>query len=449
MNTHAAVSIARAAVARVNPVAIVRSRLALNGSQLTVQTSSEPLVIDLAAYRRVVVLGAGKAGAAMAQGLEAVLGDRLSEGLVVTKYGHGLPLHTVELLEAGHPVPDDNSLAAGRAIASRARALTEEDLCITLVSGGGSALLTLPAEFPAAAVSLADVQATTELLLGAGAPIQDVNCLRRHLSGIAGGRFIELAAPARVLALVLSDVVGDQLESIASGLVAPDPTTYQDAEAVCHRYGIHDRLPPGVANLVAAGIAGDVPDTPGPEASVFRTVDSVVIGSNRGALEAAAEEARSRGYNTVVLTSQLTGEAREIAKLFSAMAADIARDAGPVSRPACILAGGETTVTLRGNGLGGRNQEMALGVLAEIAPRPTAYRGMTFLSVGTDGSDGPTDAAGGFAAPEYAGEVDAVPRIADALARNDAYHLLDELGALYRSGPTNTNVCDIQILLVD
>ncbi len=451
MNTTAADAIARAAIDRVNPSRMISSALSLQGDTLTLRTETTSFSEDLTAYQRIVVLGAGKAAAAMVQGLESVLGDRIDDGLIVTKYDHALPLDRVRIIEAGHPVPDENSLRAGREIAACAEGLDAHTLCFTVVSGGGSALLTLPAEFGDRSVGLDDVQETTRLLLGAGAPIQAVNCVRRHLSGIAGGRFAQLVSPARTVALVLSDVVGDQLESIASGLVAPDPTTYRDALETCREWGVLSELPKPVRELLEAGERGELPDTPGPDDPVFATLTPVLIGTNAGALAAARTAAEGLGYHTLVLTSRLTGEAREIAKVFSGIAADLVCGRGPVERPACILAGGETTVTLRGEGLGGRNQEMALSVLREISQRPSAYDGVTFLSVGTDGTDGPTDAAGAYAAPDLlVGDPTGSPgAIADALARNDAYHLFQRLGGLYTTGPTNTNVCDIQVLLVE
>lgn len=451
MNTHAADTIARAAIARVHPSEMIPSAVSLTNDTLTISGGGTTVSEDLSAYRRIVVLGAGKAAAAMAQGLEQILGERIADGLIVTKYDHGLPLTRVRTIEAGHPVPDENSLRAGREISKLAADLEADTLCLTVVSGGGSALLTLPAEFENYAVTLEDVQATTRLLLGAGAPIQAVNCVRRHLSGIAGGRFAQLVAPARTVALVLSDVVGDQLESIASGLVAPDPTTYADALETCRQWRILSELPSAVKELLEAGERDELPDTPGPEDPVFAALSPVLIGTNAAALEAAREQAQELGYHPLVLTSQLTGEAREIAKVFSAIAGDLVRGRGPLPRPACILAGGETTVTLKGTGLGGRNQEMALAVLREIADRPAAYAGVTFLSVGTDGTDGPTDAAGAYAAPELLRQdpAGAPGAITDALERNDAYHLFQRVGGLYTTGPTNTNVCDIQVLLVE
>jgi glycerate 2-kinase len=451
-NFNAGRSIMEAAIRRVDPVRMITDCVSLQGEELRIATEDDSYSLSLKDFRRIVVLGAGKAGASMAYGLETVLSDRIDDGLVSVKYGHtgasGQRLSRVRLIEAGHPVPDENSLKAGGEIASMAMAADRDTLILVVISGGGSALLTLPAEHGNAAVDLEDIRQTTELLLGAGTPIGEINCVRKHLSGISGGRFCSMAAPATVIPLILSDVVGDELDSIASGLAAPDPTTFDDALAICRTYGIVDRLPEAVAAMLEAGASGRIPDTPKPGDPIFRTVRPVLIGTNAQAVEAADRLATDLGYNTLVLTSRLVGEAREIAHLFTAMAADVVSRNVPVARPACILAGGETTVTLRGTGTGGRNQEMALAVLADMASRPASYDGVTFLSFGTDGNDGPTDAAGGWATPELATQT-TPGAITAALADNDAYHLLDSIGALVKTGPTNTNVCDIQVLLVE
>lgn len=444
----AAEAIMRAVIRRVDPVQMMTDCLSLEGETLQITTEHQSLTFDLSRYHRILVLGAGKAGASMARGLETVLGDWISEGLVAVKYGHTGEtgaLRSIRLIEAGHPVPDENSLYAAHEMARLAGDADESTLCFALISGGGSSLVTLPASDE---VTLEDIQTTTHLLLGAGTPIGKINCVRKHLSGISGGRFARMVAPATLVGLILSDVVGDELGSIASGLAAPDPTTYEDALRICRHYGITDYLPRAARALLEAGERGDVPETPKPGDPVFETVHPLLIGTNALALEAARQRAEASGYNTLVLTSRLTGEAREIARLFTGIAADlVARDV-PLQRPACVLAGGETTVTLRGSGTGGRNQEMALGVLAEIADRPESYRGVTFLSFGTDGNDGPTDAAGGWASADLAQSADRTA-IDAALKENDSYHLLESIGALVRTGPTNTNVCDIQVLLVE
>jgi glycerate-2-kinase len=425
---------------------------------------SSSVTLDLAHFDRILVVGAGKAGAPMAAGVERVLGDRICDGVVAVKHGHtdtttGESLRYIRLHEAGHPVPDEHSESAAREVVEMITSADERTLIIAVISGGGSALLTVPghdehsvAGSSGSSLTLTDIQQTTQLLLGAGTPIADINCVRKHLSGISGGRFCRIAQPATVLALILSDVVGDSLDSIASGLAAPDPTTFADALAICERDGILPSLPPAVAQFLRAGAAGTVAETPKPGDPLFDRVHPVLVGTNALALEAARSHAAELGYRTLVLTSRLTGEAREVAHLFSGIAADIVGRDVPLAKPACVLAGGETTVTLRGDGTGGRNQELALAVLDDMAREPDAYRGATFLSVGTDGNDGPTDAAGAWATPDLA-ERSSAPEVSpsrtQALATNDAYHHFAAIDGLITTGPTNTNVCDIQVLLVD
>ncbi len=450
MNQQAAHAIAAAALERVDPVRMVTDCLTLDGDTLNINTEKQRLSFDLSRYDRIIVLGAGKATASMALGVEQVLGERIDDGLIVVKYDHVRELERIELQQAGHPVPDENGVAAARRIVQMAQAASDKTLCLVLISGGGSALLTLPAQVAGSEVTLEDTQQTTELLLQAGTPIQEINCIRKHISAVSGGRFCRAAYPATTVSLILSDVVGDELESIASGLTSGDPTTFQDAWRIAEKYRIADRLPDRVRRALEAGCDGDIAETPKPGDELFERVHNVLIGTNALALDAARRKAEELGYNTLVLTSQLTGEAREIARLFAAVARDLVRSEVPLSRPACVLAGGETTVTLHGAGKGGRNQEMALAFLAEVDARRHAFSGVTFLSTATDGSDGPTDAAGAFASPSLAEKAAAAElSIARFLADNDSYHFFDCLGALYKTGPTNTNVCDLQILLVE
>jgi glycerate-2-kinase len=369
----------------------------------------------------------------------------------------------------------------------------ERTLVISLVSGGGSALLVDPYHDGSHELTLADLQEVTRLLLSCGATIQEINCLRKHLSNVKGGRLARMMMPATSLNLILSDVVGDDPASIASGITAPDPSTYGQALEIATRYAILESLPAAVRGLVEAGAGGAAatvgagggaadrgsaagprdaagdpaapPETPGPGDAAFERVHNVVIGSNTQALLAAAEAAREAGYTTVVLTSRLVGEAREVARVFPAIARDVREKGMLAAPPVCVLAGGETTVTLRhtdtrggagrgGTGLGGRNQELLLSALREMVVSLPGLRsaasGIIFASVATDGNDGPTDAAGAYfdaGIVELAGRGPAA--LEKALAENDAYPYLDGLGALIRTGPTNTNVCDIQVLLVD
>ena len=451
MNQAAARAIAEAALKRVDPVRMITDCVTLNGDTLSIQTEADSLTVDLNDFRRIIVVGAGKAGASMAYGLEQVLGNRIDTGLVVVKYEHRRDLNRIELLEAGHPVPDENGVAASRRIVELAKSADEQTLCLVLISGGGSALLTLPAAGDQGEVTLQDTQETTQLLLEAGTPIQEINCIRKHISAVSGGRFCRILQPATTVSLILSDVVGDELESIASGLTCADPTTFADAWAVAEKYRIADRLPKRVRALLDAGREGRSEETPKPGDPAFERVHNVLIGTNALALDAARRAAETLGFNTAVLTSQLTGEAREIARVFSAMAKDLStRSGGFLSKPACVLAGGETTVTVTGTGKGGRNQEMALAFLGEVAARPLRFEGVTFLSTATDGNDGPTDAAGAFASVAVAEAADdAGLSIGQTLTRNDSYHFFERIDALYKTGPTNTNVCDLQILLVE
>ncbi len=450
-------AIFRAGLARVEPAAMVRQALRVEGGPrgevLVVGTELESHRYELADFDRILVAGFGKAGASMARGLEEALGGRVSGGVVAVKKGHLDRLARIRLVEASHPVPDASSVAAARGILDLARGLDERTLVLVLISGGGSALLCAPAE----GIGLEDKAETTRLLLGSGATIQEVNCVRKHLSAVKGGRLAAALAPATIVSLILSDVIGDELDAIASGPTVPDPTTWADALSVVRRRGIEAALPPAAAALLRrgaegrrAGAAGDaLRDTPKPGEPAFARARNVLIGTNRLALMAAEAKARELGYSTLALTSRLCGEAREAAIFLHGLGCDIAASGFPLARPACVLAGGETTVTLRGKGRGGRNQEMALAFLAAMERAPALAERLAFLAASTDGSDGPTDAAGAFATAGLLGRARAEGLDPLAyLADNDSYGFFDRIGGLLRTGPTNTNVCDLQVLLV-
>lgn len=442
-------AIFRAGLDRVDPLRMMRRVLSLSGDTLTCATEKESFSLDLASFSRILVLGAGKASARMARGLEDLLGGRITSGLVAVKEGHLEELARIRLLETAHPVPDARSARAAAEILDLARSVGPGDLVFVLVSGGGSAILAAPAKEAGHVLTLAHKQAVTRELLACGADIHEINCLRKHLSAIKGGRLARAIAPARCVSLILSDVVGDEPEAIASGLTVPDPTTWADAWAVVERFGLAGRIPAAAEGLLRAGLAGLVPDTPKADDPAFAATRTVLIGTNFQALLAARAKAEELGYAPLLLTSRLTGEAREMAGLFLGLAKDIAAHGLPVSRPACVIAGGETTVTLRGAGRGGRNQEMALAYLAGLAASPAGAEDAVFLSASTDGSDGPTDAAGAFASLDILRQAQA--RGLDpfaALAANDSYTFFDALGRLLKTGPTNTNVCDIQVLIV-
>lgn len=441
----ALVALYGAAVRRVDPSAMVTEQVAVEGSCLVAAGDGAPVRIDLDRFRKVRLVGVGKAAAAMGRGVEALLGERLSGGVVVTKLGHaGAGLRRARLLEAEHPVPGERSAAAGRAIAEECRRAGADTVLIGVISGGGSALLSAPAD----GLTLADKQETTRLLLAAGATIDEVNCVRKHLSALKGGRMAELIHPATSVNLILSDVVGDRLDTIASGITAPDPTTYADAGAILRRYHLRRAIPGAVRARIDAGATGELAETPKPGHRAFAATHNLLLGSGRSAVAAAATAARAAGYDTLVLSTQLTGEAREIAAVFYALARDLRSGRLALRLPACIVAGGETTVTVTGNGNGGRCQEMALAFLVQMAEDSDPPRAATFLAAGTDGNDGPNDAAGAFA------DADAVSAAAAhdpraALADNDSHGFGAVAGTLFTPGPTNTNVADLYLLTVD
>ena len=351
----------------------------------------------------------------------------------------------MEVVEAGHPVPDAQGEDTARRIAQLAESADEQTLVFNLVSGGGSALLPLPAE----GLTLAEKQEMTSLLLASGADIHEINCVRKHLSRLKGGRLLRLMAPARSLNFILSDVLGDRLDTIASGLTSADASTFADALGVIDKYGLRGKAPAAALHILEEGAAGRLEETLKADDPAALLGTNIILGGNRTAVLAACEHARGLGYNTVALTASLAGEAREVAKVLYGIARDV-RGGGLLAKaPACIVAGGETTVTLKGAGKGGRNQELALAFLAELARDERRGQGIHFLSASTDGTDGPTDAAGAFASAEVLALADAAGlSIAASLADNDSYRFFDAIGQLLKTGPTMTNVCDLQLTLI-
>jgi len=438
-----AVEIFLAGVTAADPRRAVRGYLVAEGDDLLVLTAAGTVRVGLPrpGAGRVIVLGAGKGSAPMARAVEEILGARVWGGAVCVKDGHGIPLERIEVLEAAHPVPDGRGVQAAERILGLAREAGPDDLVISVLSGGGSALLTLPAP----GISLEDLRALTDLLLSCGASIGEINVLRKHLSQVKGGRLAVAAHPARVVNLVLSDVVGDRLDVIASGPFTGDPSTFAQAREILARYGLLARVPEAVLRVVEAGVRGEIPETPRGGDPILDGVVHAVVGSNRLSLQAAAGKARELGYRPLILSSQVQGEAREAARFLAAIAKEARCSGDPVPPPACLLAGGETTVVLKGQGKGGRNQELALALALELEGWP----GVAGLSGGTDGTDGPTDAAG--AVCDHTTVVRARARgLAPEryLEANDSYHFFDPLGDLVRTGPTRTNVMDIQVLLV-
>ena len=423
----------REGIEAVRPHQLIRQHLRLAGEVLHIRDRQ----IFLKDYRTIRLAGAGKASAAMGVCLEQILGERISDSLIITKYDHTPnDAGNLNIRESGHPVPDQNSLAAGEALLAFAEKSQPDDLVINLISGGGSALM----EALPPGVSLADLQQLSRAMLGAGIPIEAINTVRKHLSRIKGGQLARAFAPARVISLMISDVIGDPPDAIASGPTVPDPGTFADALKLVAT------LPPGsvadsVRRHLEAGARGDLPETPKPGDPLFGHVENIILGNNRLALERMREVIAAAGFAVEVVTDVLEGEAREIGRHWAKTVAATRPGYGQV-----WLFGGESTVTLTGNGKGGRNQELVLGALHAMSQIPHPF---VLLSCGSDGGDGPTDAAGAIidetslTKSRRAG-LDA----ADYLARNDAYHFFDPIGGLIKTGPTGTNVMDLGMIFV-
>ena len=433
----------REAVAAVEPRAAVVRALSLEGGMLR----AGEFACDLANVMRILVVGAGKAAAGMAAGAEQVLGSRIESGLVIVKDGHTGHPGMIAQAEAGHPLPDERGARLGGCILDLVGRADASTLVVCLLSGGASALLVSPAR----GITLEDKIHTTELLLASGADIGEVNTVRKHLSSVKGGLLAAAARPARVLTLALSDVIGDRLEVIGSGPTFPDRSTFSEAREVLGRYGLLKRVPLAVRTRLERGALCVIPETPKPGDPLFDGVGHCIVGNNRIALDAAAASARSHGYDVVVLSTEVQGEAREAARWLAAEVRRVAQALTPDARPVCLLSGGETTVTLTGPGKGGRNQEFALAFALEIE----GLHGVDLLSAGTDGTDGPTDAAGAFAdggTASLARGAGLDP--ASSLRENDSYGFFAELGrragvsSLLVTGPTGTNVMDIQAVIV-
>jgi hydroxypyruvate reductase len=388
---------------------------------------------------RTVVIGAGKAAGAMAQAVdESWPGDAPLDGVVITRYGHAAPTKRIRVVEAGHPVPDEHGEAAAREILALARSLGEDDLLLALVSGGGSALLSLPVE----GVSMADLKSLTRQLLASGAPIQDMNTVRKHLSRIQGGR-LAAATKARVVALVISDVTGDDPTHIASGPCSPDPTTFADAVEILERFGV--KAPDPIARHLDNGVRGGTAETPKPGDAIFGRVENHVIATAHRSLMTAAAFFQGRGVTPMVLGDSVTGEASEVAKVYGALARQIRQHSHPFKPPVALISGGETTVTLRGKGRGGRCSEFLLSLAVDLAGLEETWA----LACDTDGIDGSEDNAGAVLTPDAIARAQAKGLSAKALlANNDGYGFFSALDSLVVTGPTRTNVNDYRVILV-
>ena len=397
-------------------------------------------------YGKLYLISFGKAASQMTKAVSDCADDLLTNGIEITKYGHvpeGGLSHKIEVFEAAHPVPDLQGVLATERVIGLLESADSTTLVVCLISGGGSALLVAPHED----ISLAEKQQITQLLLKAGANIQELNTVRKHLSRIKGGRLAEIACPARILSLILSDVIGDPLDVIASGPTSPDQTTFQDALKVIKRYDPGDKIPEKAHLILIRGAAGEIPETPKEGNPVFACVQNIIVGSNKKAIETAKREAESQGYQTAVISTELQGEARDAAAWLASKAIEVRRGlAGGSQRKICLISGGETTVTVRGNGMGGRNTELSLAFAQEIK----GMKGITLLSAGTDGTDGPTDAAGAIADGGTIEKAEAAGiNPGDYLKNNDSYNFFKAAGGLFLTGPTGTNVMDLQIILLD
>ncbi len=396
---------------------------------------------DLSQIDNVYVLGAGKASAPMAAAIEEFLGDRIKGGIINVKYGHLAELRYIRLVEAGHPVPDQKGEQGSGEILNFAKAAGKDDLVLCLMSGGGSALTPLPAQ----GLTLKDKQDTIKVLLACGASIHEINAIRKHTSMLKGGRLAQAAYPATLVSLILSDVVGDNLDVIASGPTVPDASSFAECIEIFYKYRIIEKLPIKVVDHIRAGVEGTISETPKAGDPVFDRTQNLIIGSNMNAIRAAKQEAEALGYNSIILSSMIEGETRDVAHVHGAIAREIIKTGHPIEAPACILSGGETTVTITGQGLGGRSQEFSLAAAIDIAD----VDGIVVLCAGTDGTDGPTDAAGAIA------DTHTISRARAAglnphkfLTDNDSYHFFDQINDLVKTGPTNTNVMDLRIVLV-
>lgn len=427
----------RAGLEAVNPIQAIKRHVTLQNDKLIVGDKT----YNLPDYDGVYVIGTGKASAAMAKAIEELLGERMKGGVVNVKYGHSFPLNKIKVNEAGHPVPDEAGFRGTEEIIQLLKKTEKNDLVLFLISGGGSALLPYPGE----GLTLEDIQQVTKCLLQVGACIHEINALRKHLSRVKGGRLARLAHPSTLISLILSDVIGDDLDTIASGPTVPDESTFDDCLKILEKYQIRERIPTSVVELLEKGARGEVAETPKAGDPAFQQTQNLIIASNILAVQAAKKKAEQLRYNSLILSTFVEGETKEVARVHAAVAKEILQTGNPIPRPACVISGGETTVTIRGKGLGGRNQEFVLAAAIDI----DGLENVVILSGGTDGTDGPTDAAGAIA--DGMTKNRALEKGMNAeqyLQENDSYHFFDPLGDLLITGPTHTNVMDMRLVMV-
>lgn len=437
-----ALAIFQAALEAADPYKAVTQAISLEDETLKVRRGRKVIKsVNLGRVENIYIVGGGKASAPMAKALEDILGERLTEGLICVKYGHTVDLARTTTFEAAHPLPDLNGVKAASQIKALLERTTARDLVFSVISGGGSALLPLPSP----GIKLSEKQDVTRLLLGSGADIHEINVVRKHLSQLKGGQMATLAAPSTTINLMLSDVVGDDMDTIASGPFVPDSSTFDDVTFILARYKLMKKVPSSVRTHLKQGLTGEAPDTPKPEDAAFSKVTNLIVGSNSISLAAASDEAKQLGYKPLLLSSTMVGETSEVARVHVAMAREVRASGNPAKPPCCLISGGETTVTLSTEGQGGRNQEFALAAALDMA----GLENTLIFSAGTDGTDGPTDAAGAMAdgqTLERAAQLGVNAKT--HLFNHDSYPFFKALGDLVKTGPTLTNVMDVRLVLV-
>lgn len=432
----------KACLVAVDPYEAVRRFVRFEGNTLSIGSMEwDSTEIDLAQYDRIFIVGGGKATAPMARAIEDLFGPKISKGIINVKYGFIDDLSYTEMVEAGHPVPDHNGEMGTQRILDLLQKAGDRDLIFSLISGGGSALLPQPA----GNITLEEKQEMTRSLLACGASIDEINAVRKHISSSKGGQMARAAKPATIVNLMLSDVVGDKMDVIASGPFTPDSSTFDMVKEIFEKYDLK-AVSPSVQAHIQAGTEGRIPETPEADDPAFEKIFNFIVGSNILALETAEAKARALGYETLILSSMVEGETKEVARVHTAIAKEILNSGRPCPAPACIISGGETTVTIRGNGLGGRNQEFCLAASLDLEGLPLR---VVVLSGGTDGNDGPTDAAGAIVDPLTVRRgLQAGAKAFDFLNNNDAYTFFEKTKDLLITGPTNTNVMDVRLVLV-
>jgi glycerate 2-kinase len=431
-----AIEIFLAGLESVKPCNLISRYVSVEKNILRIEKS----VFDLSAIKNVYIIGVGKASAAMAQTIEQILGSRITEGHIITKYGHSVPLKIIETTEAGHPIPDDNGINGTRKILSIVTKADKDDLVICLISGGGSALM---ADVPERC-TLEDLQKVSSILLKAGANITEMNCIRKHLSAVKGGQLSRASAPARVVSLILSDVVGDPLDVIASGPTAPDPSTFADAISIIRKYNIMGEIPEQILRILQDGFENKRIETLKESDKILQLTSNLIIGTNKLALNTAKEKAESLGYESQIVTDKLDADVSEVASYITELAKQVKNQ--KISKKTCLLFAGEPTVKVKGSGSGGRNQHLAL--LASVLLKD--FPGITMLSGGTDGSDGPTDATGAVVDSLTLQKAFGLHLNPEQYIENsDSYNFFKQTGGLIITGPTQTNVMDLIVALID